>query len=231
MLQLRTSLEISERAANKTPLLILCWAVAAGFLLAASLRAQHYPPIREILAQPVTDYQGRSDFGPLLNMASDRYHFPLGLELGPDALGNTKSFRLPHGTVEDLLDLIVGLMPAYQWAVRGGVINVMPRDNPDSVLEVRIHRLQLHELGGLSLGQPIASLPEIKAWLEKNGVVQSTVIAGIFHPFEEPLRISVDAKDTTLREILNSIVRTGQARVWSVVRYGRKGEFLHISAE
>ena len=213
------------------PLLILCWAAAAGLLLAASLRAQHRPPIREVLAQPVTEYQDRSDFGLLLSAASGRYHFPLGLELGPDALGNSKFFRLSYGTVEDLLDGIVGLMPAYQWAVRGGVINVMPRDNRDSVLEVRIHRFHLQDVDGLLLGEPIASLPEIKAWLEKNGVVQRTVIAGIFHPFEEPVRISVDAQDATLREILNSIVRTRQAQVWWVVRYGQKGEFLQIRAD
>ena len=209
-------------------------ALPLGLLLGARGGPQAQVPIQQALAQTVHGYEDGGAAGyVLLARLSQRFGFPQGVEIDGEVPGGLTSVRIADGTVADIVDNLVRRLPNYKWEIIDGVLNVMPQEHRDSVLDVRIHALHLRRCTPADFPRAIASVPEIKEWLVKNGAVEHTpvaVVGSVSLPGTIP-RFSTDAKDRTLREILNILVKSHGLLRWAVTRYGEGGKYLSIVVE
>jgi hypothetical protein len=154
----------------------------------------------------------------------------LGIELNREVEERAISVKMPEGTVGDVVGAVVGQAPGYKWAQVNGVINVMPQDVNDSVLELRIARFRVKDAAAEDLRAAVVSLPEVKAWLAQNQLVERTAGTPLFPEQKAGLpRISFDVSNVTLREILNRVVKEPNFHEWLVARYGDRGQYLEIS--
>jgi hypothetical protein len=141
------------------------------------------------------------------------------------------SVQMTRGTVADLLNIIVRHQPGYDWAEVSEIVNVLPKMHIESVLDLRIPHLQLANADSSGIHAAIVSLPEFRAWLERNHLTERTpnytdIILGK-NRYVTP-RVSLDLHDMTLREILNRILKSRRFHSWVVARWGEKNQYLSI---
>ena len=164
--------------------------------------------------------------------AGKRYGVPVGVEIDKRTTDKTTTVHFKTGTVADLFSAIVAQMPGYTWAEDGGVVNIMPIDHEDTILDVKIARFEVKKLNQFELPSAISSTPEVKAWLARNGLTERTPMGGIFPgpskhgPSQRS--VSVNLHDVTVRYVLNYIVRKSEWTDWSVRRYGDNNEYINI---
>jgi hypothetical protein len=169
----------------------------------------------------------------LLARVSQRYGFPQGVDTDGELPEGITSVRVADGTVADIVNNLVRRLPNYKWEITDGVLNVSPQERRESVLDVHIHALHLRRCTPADFPHKVASVPEVREWLVKNGVMEHTpvaVIGAISSPPNKP-DISIDARDLTLRQILNRIVKSPGLLRWAVGRYGEGGRYLGILVE
>jgi len=214
-------------------LLLASTGLAVLLLSGAGYAAQDQSTLQQVLAQKVSGYEdGVSQFPLLFGHLSERYGFPLGLEIDGELAERHTSVEVSRGTVADVLTAIVSQMPGYQWVVANGVVNVKPQQPADSVLDVQVAHFRIRRVTPDGAAQAIASVPEISAWLERNGVVERHFVP--VYPLGDMKhlpRISLEVRGRALRDILNAIVAKPRLKCWSVTRYGDGGKYLGIVVE
>ncbi len=183
------------------------------------------------LAQKVINYQ---DFGHDLATTVTRLAEKYGLRVGIDTeippQNHLISVEVPKGTVADVLDRIIAQEPRYKWVVVGSVVNIEPRQNGNSILDVRVRAFRASHADALGLREAIVSCPEVKKWLSDNHLVERTMI-GIVMPvgkgYSAP-KLSLSLPEASLRVILNRIVRSRGFHNWSVGRWGENSEYVSV---
>jgi hypothetical protein len=157
-----------------------------------------------------------------------KYKAHLGLEYAfDDTDGTPLTLDLSAATIEPVLDQLIAQQPQYAWCLKGGVYDIYPRSNPDSVLDVVVSRFSINDANPAEASTAISELPEVKEWLANRGVVRRELEAS--GPKQEPkLRISVALTDVTLRRILDRLILQPGRVYWVVMRYGDDQEFLGI---
>jgi hypothetical protein len=183
------------------------------------------------LAQAVRNYQiGGPDFALLIGQVLRGYGVPFGIELNREVKQRAISVKVSEGTVADVIGAVVAQAPGYRWAEVNGVVDVIPQDVSDSVLELRIARFSVKNAAAEDIRPAVVSLPEVKAWLAQNHVVERSFGTPLFPAQRAGLpRISLDLSNVTLREILNRVVKEANFHEWLVARYGDRNQYLEIS--
>jgi hypothetical protein len=189
-----------------------------------------------LLGQRVSNYEDSGhDFETIVNDLRQQYRLRVGLDLETQPDRRPLSIRILRGNVADVLNAIVAQEPGFTWAEINGVVNIGPRRQRNSLLNVRIARFHLANASYDQIPRTIDSLPELKNWLQDNhltkGPASFVVIGGIGpgQPFK-PL-VSLNLQDVTLREILNGIAQSHGYSSWIVSRYGEKNQFIMISTD
>lgn len=182
----------------------------------------------------VSDYiDSDTDVSILLNRASLRLGIPIGLEVdGQLAPPEPLSIHVSNGTAADVFSDIVKRSPGYRWIEQDGVVDVLPKDTRESIMDVRIDHIQVSNGTPNDLRNAITSLPEVKAWLNANELVERSFNTPIIRlrsdgSSAEP-RVTVDYRNMTLREIMNRIVTNSGLHVWSVWRHVESNRYLSI---
>jgi hypothetical protein len=211
--------------------------VALGPLFGVSLTDAGTSPPQNPLHQEIGGYKnGESDFFSALQEASYKYGVPLGVET--DAQGQAAghiSINVSHGTVTDIFNALIQQAPNYRWIESSGVVNVMPEQNADSLLDLRIAGFHVTHATPDRLHAAIRSLPEVEAWLNQRNLVEhspatSSILIGSNGKTGQP-RVSLRLKKMTLREIMNTVVKKPGFRVWFVGRYGDHGQYVNLSID
>jgi hypothetical protein len=181
-----------------------------------------------VLSREVTNYSDSgTDIAQPLFRASEKFRIPIGVELDGLQPTQTISVKLSRGTVTDLLNAIVGPSSGLQWKESNGVVNVMPVQNSNSILDLKVAHFRLKDISVGDIREAITAQPEIKAWLTLNRVSErSLIVTSGQHPDRQ--RLSIELKGVTLREIMNAIVKLPGMHEWSFVRYGKNREYLNI---
>jgi hypothetical protein len=156
----------------------------------------------------------------------------LDLETRPDR--RPLSVKVLGGNVADVLNAITAQEPGFTWAEINGVVNIGPRRQRNSLLDLRVAQFHITNASFDQIHRAIHSLPEVKTWLQDNHLTESAlfvVIGGISpgQPFK-PL-VSLDLQGITLREILNRIVQSRGYSTWIVAREGEKNQNIIISTD
>jgi hypothetical protein len=186
---------------------------------------------RDPLCQRVETYEGSApNFALITGSVLQRYGIPSGLELNKGFEYRAISVRVVHGTVANVLDAIIAQAPDYKWLDTDGVVNVIPKRDAKSILNLRLAHFRAQNADVAELSQMIASLPEVREWLVENRVTERSV-HGLLGPVAPPVEVSLDLRNLTLRELLNSIVKQPGVSGWSFSRYGDHGQYLQISID
>jgi hypothetical protein len=159
----------------------------------------------------------------LLTKLSLEYDIPLGLEVSSDEqLSDRYRVELSEGTVADLIGQIVSQNERYDWLIENGVVNIFPRDKYRDaflaeLLTVRIGSFAVKKNSdSWKLQSDLVNAPEIKAVIEAHGMQIGTNFSGFYIP-QLGRNFSLKASDTTLRTLLNRIVRESPlARTWII---------------
>jgi hypothetical protein len=167
-----------------------------------------------------------------LASAADKFGLSLGMEVGEQPTGAV-SIHVESGTAGDVFSAIVSQMPGYTWSSEDGVVDVFPTNHPDSVLDVHVNHFHVKDATYIDIPGAIASLPEVRAWLAKNGLAErspiSVVAASDAMTGQLALpRVSLDVDNATLRQVMNRIVRQPGWNGWSVSTYGNANQYFNI---
>lgn len=188
---------------------------------------------RDSLSQRVSNYKDTGhDFSITLGHLSQKYRIPMGIDLERPPTRQFISVRVSHGTVADVLNAIVEGEPGYRWTAINGVVNVVPQQSTNSILDLQIAHFHVRHADPLDLHTAILALPEIKRWLEQNhlkerGVFGPNILVGKNGMTSLP-HVSLDLRDVTLRAIMNRIATSPGLGGWIVSRWGEKNQYLNL---
>ncbi len=212
--------------------------IAVAFLLLHTVsNSQVSKPAHAARVDPLTrqvrNYQNTAyDFLTALDDFALKCGVPTGIDLELPVKHRSISVNVSRGTVVDVLNTIVAQEPSYKWAKVNGVVNVMPEENPNNMLDLRIASFHVRNADSSGIHAAIVSLPEVKEWLEQNHLTERTpnytdIIVGK-NRYVMP-RLSLDLHNMTLREISNRILTSRRFHSWVVARWGEKNQYLSIA--
>jgi hypothetical protein len=133
---------------------------------------------------------------------------PVGVEAvgGPD--GPPINFDLKNATVADVLNVAVRADPRYRWTESEGVINLLPKQDANSVFNVTVEHFEaINEMPSQIIDQ-LVSTRKVKKYLDDRNVQAGTLTVG--HLVEPGHRAeivnSVVIDNETLRQALNRVL-------------------------
>ncbi|MCW5970179.1 MAG: hypothetical protein KIT57_16850 [Blastocatellales bacterium] len=157
----------------------------------------------------------------VLEFLAKEYNIPVGTEIARSTKNVDSDSKISINVLQKplvfALDAIVHADPRYRWEINDGVVNLLPQDEFDSLLKVRVQVFQISNLNRLETKRAIGNLPEIRAKLKSLGLEFGPL--GLW-PQNKPdsLRLSLNLHNTTLKEILNEIAKT--TRFWCISQFG-----------
>jgi hypothetical protein len=135
-------------------------------------------------------------------------------------------FEPPNLSVTDLLNTITKSEPEYRWEAQDGVVNLLPSNKYPAFLDIIIPEfgakdtnvwLSINDLQQLPVFQQQATSFGYVNYTEPRLEIVSILSGGKTKNF------NVHCKNSTVREILNSIVRAHGRAVWGFKEYTQNG--------
>lgn len=126
------------------------------------------------------------------------------------------TFRPSGPSLREVLNAVVAAEPQYKWQVEDGVVNVIPSEGGPPLLDLRLKHFKVDDAPLIySALQVLLAMPEVKARVAELKLDYGMVQLGIMPMPAKNLHLSIDRKDITVREALNSIVRAQGYAVWA----------------
>jgi len=170
--------------------------------------------IQAKLAGQVKGYDnGGAPLIPTLLSIADAYDLPMGIEkVTKEALARPATIKLEKGSLSRLLDLCVGQAPGYSWALRDGVVHVFGAKElaePTNLFNLLVPSFEIREQN-LNVANSRLRMTVLFAKERPAGIAGSHLGSSEF----DDQRITFAARNVTLREILNSLVRLHAKSAW-----------------
>jgi len=139
------------------------------------------------------------------------------------------------------LDRIANLKPEYQWAIDNGVFNFFPKFFTPSPLDISIAEFKVENEPVIQAYRKLLDTPDIKNGFARLGLHEPTVqvilggistppnIGGVSAPPRDQKGITLNLKNTTLREASNAIVRADGRKTWVLSVVSCKGDNTYSS--
>jgi len=208
---------------------ILVKLIAVGVLLIfpISLFASTKQQETDILDKKVTFRAGSYTASNLLDLLSLKAKAPIGFEEIPCEEERKITINITSGKVREILDEFVREDKRYKWVKIKNVINVMPKDTRDSVLDVKISVFSFTNIDIDDARIAILESYELKTKLAALNLIgsNSTDYDG---PLRDMSQFSIDLSNVTVRDILNEVLRQGRNRYWKAYRYGDNNKYFTI---
>ena len=144
-------------------------------------------------------------------------------------------------TFQDELNRIANVKPEYQWAIDNGVFNFFPKFFTPSPLDISIAEFKVENEQVIQAYRKLLDTPDIKNGFARLGLHEPAVqvilggistppnIGGGSDPPHDPKRITLNLKNTTLREASNAIVRADGQKTWVLSVVSCKGDNTYAS--
>jgi hypothetical protein len=129
-------------------------------------------------------------------------------------------------SMKDLLDLLKLKSPEYSWKVDRGVVNVIPETGFPVPLDIPISDFHVKDVTALEAFNQLVNRSDLKAAFESRGLFQGLELNGGGFPISKA-RITLDLKNVSLLEVLNSIVRADGRAVWGYTLNPCQGKNLY----
>ena len=151
------------------------------------------------------------------------HRVPIGIEYSLADQNEPKLFlESEHDSLKQVLDSIIKQEPLYRWEVSDGVINFVPIRDRDPFFETLVNTsVSKYDPGKwtikFQLRDAIGNTPEVKRLLESNKKTLAKYEDYLYYPSIYTKKdVDVSASNTTVREILNQIVRISEHKSWSI---------------
>jgi hypothetical protein len=123
-------------------------------------------------------------------------------------------------SIQQAMDALVAANPGYQWDLKDGVVNLMPRGSAP-LLHTKIARFQMSATDReslLAIGDVLA-LPEVRNREAALGLTEGPGQVGLFggesHPAaKKPVPFQVNVQNLMLQDVLNAIAQATPRGVW-----------------
>lgn len=203
-------------------------------LLLSAGQALAQAPADHLLKQRMTIKIDNVTFTTVLGTLSVEHRIPIGLELSSISYdGNRQSIEVNNEKLEQILDLVCQLWPAYRWEVTDGVINFVPAHGRDLLLEQLLTTKIRHfspekGINSFELRDAILDLPEVKKFLDANDVS----VFRLGYPTRSSGKIGaveLSASATDVKGLLNKIIRESARRFWVISRRLQDGNTIYMS--
>jgi hypothetical protein len=159
----------------------------------------------------------------VLDFLATEFVFPTGIEIAPSHDDKKISVNIFQQPLRVALDAIVKDDPDYKWEVNDGVVNLLPKNDSDSLLGIGVKSFQVRDMSRLETRRAIAALPEVSAKLKSLGLEFTEINLWPTRDKRDQMRLTIDMRDTTLKAILNEIAK--KTNGWGISRFG---EFVFI---
>lgn len=216
-----------RRAGLLAPLVLLCVFAPLCFTQQST---------DKLLKQTISGFESTDEpIDQILGRLAKSYNVPIGLEkIAPKVAVSSEerriSVKIEKGTVQDVLDAVIRADPRYQWKEVAGVINVLPRKARNPILEIPVRSFQISNANWMDVRQAIQMTAEIKGGFERMGLKERSAITVVGSGNNNLPKFSLDLRDTTLRGILNEILKVKGYGFWVFSRYGNRNQYVSIQA-
>jgi hypothetical protein len=205
------------------------------FLASAQISFGHSPE-KDLLEQPVRmlNVNAENIFSALSEIVS-KCKVPIGFESALEGNENLEvHINIRKGSLRDVLDAIVEQDYRYEWKLTDGVINIYPKVRRDDflrdLLNTQVHQFNIMKgTSRFSIRVGITDLPEIKAKLEDKKISRDIAAWTNADYVEASPGFILSMSDATVREILNQIIKTSEAKFWALRRTGEGYQFLNLN--
>jgi hypothetical protein len=170
----------------------------------------------------------------LLQNFSLSYDIPVGFEaaFNEDELANYH-LDFKKGSLSDLLNGFVSEHDRYSWKLKGGVVNIFPKQeyrDPlfKDLLATKISSFKvMSKTDCMSLAKSLTSTPEIREVLERHATTyRERNFSGAYFP-QVGRDFTLDVSNMTLESTLNKVIRESPvARFWVVTRNSNDQTFF-----
>lgn len=122
------------------------------------------------------------------------------------------TINIENGSLEEVLNIIVGQMENYKWDINNDVVNIFPIRGRDQ----RYEKLLRSNIKNFTLGKDetiafvrvkIFALPEFTKFLNENNIYSSSNRSGMLNSLDRKILTEVNLSNITLRELLNKITK------------------------
>lgn len=172
----------------------------------------------------------------VLSTLSVIYRVPIGFEASAADRNEPKVvLESDKSSLKEILDSIVKQEPLYRWEIVDGVINFIPAQDRDSFIETLLNTsISTYDPGNwtikFELRDAIANTPEVKKLLESNKKTLAKYQDYVYHPSIYTKKdVDVRMSNTTVRGILNRIVRISEHKSWTINWSDKEKNILAIS--
>lgn len=163
------------------------------------------------------------------------HRVPIGIEYAmADHNERQLSVESKEQSLRDILDLIIKQEPLYRWEVIDGVINFIPVRDRDPFFEVLMNTaVSKYDPGKwtikFQLRDALGNTPEVRTLLESNQKTLAKYEDYVSYPsIYTRKEVDVSASNTTVRGILNQIVRISEHKSWSIGWSDKEKKVLSI---
>jgi len=133
---------------------------------------------------------------------------------------------MPNSFVlREVLNRVITVQPQYAWKEENGVINIYPNEDY-SVLETRIQYFKLENETVSDALNRIHKTSEFKNYIQENNLREEDTTFFGTGDSEKAKRFSFDLKNSTIREILNEIVKANGKGTWIYAEYESENNLL-----
>ena len=137
--------------------------------------------------------------------------------------------------LKDILDSFVKVKPEYLWNETNNVINIFPKDDY-LILDTRIAEFKVEKISPDELYKIIVQTPEFQSYIKEKNLVDRIpgnkygfIISGPRGRTNYRNHVSIDLKNTTIREILNEAVRQRDCATWIYREYKVEDEGINYN--
>lgn len=170
---------------------------------------------------PSLFYQFDGGAPSLFQSILSKAKLPGGVVLSNCGQSPKRFFELPYkASLGSIFTYIVTTDPDYRWEFSGGVLNLLPTKNPSTLLDMPIREFKAENVTISEAQSLLLSKPEVKKKIVEVGLskaVHRLHILSAYIPASEDKnipRFNFDLQGTTLRGILNEIVRNQAKKSW-----------------
>lgn len=177
------------------------------------------------LNQKLTLHLNKVTLMHALSTLAVTHRVPIGIEYSPADRNEPKLvLEIQDGSVKEILNLIVRQEPLYHWQLVDGVVNFVPTAERDPFIETLLNTsVSDYDPGKwtvkFQLRDAIGDTPEVKKLLESNHMRLAKYADYASYPSVYTKKdVDLKMSNTTVREILNRIVKVSEHKSWAIGR-------------
>ena len=161
----------------------------------------------------------------VLEFLGRKYGIPSGIEIisdggtAPDIGDKRIDVNLSDVTVQQALDFIVANDARYRWEVADGVINLIPTDDQQSILNLKVEHFQIRDGSREQAESAILNLRQVRIALASSGLEAGNLHLWNNQRATESQRLTSAVSNVTLRQLLNGLAK--QSTFWVTSVFGK----------